>query len=140
MPNEEFEGLDLPIVEIPDGLEDTIFHRAFTETPTLSDDIVPDLYSEEEVIDDSPDDVALDIDTLDDDAESDDHVALDDADADVDVHHHSADLANPLGDDFDFSGGTEAAGGVDGVDGVDDIDDADVADSIDSGDDLYGGL
>ena len=134
MPNEEFEGIDIPLVDIPDGLEDTIFHRAFTETPTLSDDIVPDLYSEEKVADDSFDDVALDI-----DAAGDNHLALDDGD----LHVGAGESGKHLGEDFDFSGGVGTTGGVDGVVGdcgADTFDTDESTDSIDGEDDLFGGL
>lgn len=142
MPNDEFEGIDIPLVDIPDGLEDTIFHRAFTETPTLSDDIVPDLYSEEEVSDDSLDDLALDVDSLDDDAENDDHHALDEA-----GEGPAPDDPESLpSDDFDFSSGIVGIGdigGVEGIGGVDGIDTGDMtggADASDSGNDFFGGL
>lgn len=145
MPNDEFEGIDIPLVDIPDGLEDTIFHRAFTETPTLSDDIVPDLYSEEEVSDDSLDDVAVDVDTLDDDAENDDHHALDEAGEGP----ASDDSESLLSDDLDFSsgiedigdiGGVEGIGGVGGADATDTGDMTDGADASDNGNDFFGGL
>lgn len=142
MPNDEFEGIDIPLVDIPDGLEDTIFHRAFTETPTLSDDIVPDLYSEEEVSDDSLDDVALDVDSLDDDAENDDHHALDEAGEGP----ASDDSESLLSDDFDFSSGIEGVGGVEGIGGVGGADATDTgdmtdgADASDNGNDFFGGL
>lgn len=139
MPNDEFEGIDIPLVDIPDGLEDTIFHRAFTETPTLSDDIVPDLYSEEEVSDDSLDDVAVDVDTLDDDAENDDHHALDEAGEGP----ASDDSESLLSDDLDFSSGIGGVGGVEGVGGVDATDTGDMtggADASESGNDFFGGL
>ena len=142
MPNDEFEGIDIPLVDIPDGLEDTIFHRAFTETPTLSDAIVPDLYSEEEVSDDSLDDVAVDVDTLDDDAENDDHHALDEAGEGP----ASDDSESLLSDDLDFSSGIEGVGGVEGIGGVggpdatDTGDMTDGADASDNGNDFFGGL
>ncbi len=148
MPNDEFEGIDIPLVDIPDGLEDTIFHRAFTETPTLSDDIVPDLYSEEEVSDDSLDDVALDVDSLDDDAENDDHHALDEAGEGP----ASDDSESLLSDDFDLSSGIEdigeiggvgGVGGVEGIGGADATDTGDMtdgADASDNGNDFFGGL
>lgn len=139
MPNDEFEGIDIPLVDIPDGLEDTIFHRAFTETPTLSDDIVPDLYSEEEVSDDSLDDVAVDVDTLDDDAENDDHHALDEAGEGP----ASDDSESLLSDDLDFSSGIEGVGGVEGIGGADATDTGDMtdgADASDNGNDFFGGL
>lgn len=145
MPNDEFEGIDIPLVDIPDGLEDTIFHRAFTETPTLSDDIVPDLYSEEEVSDDSLDDVAVDVDTLDDDAENDDHHALDEAGEGP----ASDDSESLLSDDLDLSsgiegvgdiGGVEGIGGVGGADATDTGDMTDGADASDNGNDFFGGL
>lgn len=142
MPNDEFEGIDIPLVDIPDGLEDTIFHRAFTETPTLSDDIVPDLYSEEEVSDDSLDDVAVDVDTLDDDAENDDHHALDEAGEGP----ASDDSESLLSDDLDFSSGIEGVGGVEGIGGVGGADATDTgdmtdgADASDNGNDFFGGL
>lgn len=150
MPNDEFEGIEIPIVEIPDGLEDTIFNRAFTETPTLSDDLVPDLYSEAETADDSIDDVALDIDALDDEVESDDPLALDD----TDMGHDSGDSLGDDGDDFSLSG-EDAASGIDStgiadatgangsIDSVDPIDSADLTDPTDptnGGDDLFGGF
>ena len=145
MPNDEFEGIDIPLVDIPDGLEDTIFHRAFTETPTLSDAIVPDLYSEEEVSDDSLDDVALDVDSLDDDAENDDHHALDEAGEGP----ASDDSESLLSDDLDLSsgiegvgdiGGVEGIGGVGGADATDTGDMTDGADASDNGNDFFGGL
>lgn len=142
MPNDEFEGIDIPLVDIPDGLEDTIFHRAFTETPTLSDDIVPDLYSEEEVSDDSLDDVAVDVDTLDDDAENDDHHALDEAGEGP----ASDDSESLLSDDLDLSSGIEGVGGVEGIGGVGGADATDTgdmtdgADASDNGNDFFGGL
>lgn len=145
MPNDEFEGIDIPLVDIPDGLEDTIFHRAFTETPTLSDAIVPDLYSEEEVSDDSLDDVAVDVDTLDDDAENDDHHALDEAGEGP----ASDDSESLLSDDLDLSsgiegvgdiGGVEGIGGVGGADATDTGDMTDGADASDNGNDFFGGL
>ena len=142
MPNDEFEGIDIPLVDIPDGLEDTIFHRAFTETPTLSDEIVPDLYSEEEVSDDSLDDVAVDVDTLDDDAENDDHHALDEAGEGP----ASDDSESLLSDDLDFSSGIEGVGGVEGIGGVGGADATDTgdmtdgADASDNGNDFFGGL
>ena len=148
MPNDEFEGIDIPLVDIPDGLEDTIFHRAFTETPTLSDDIVPDLYSVEEVSDDSLDDVALDVDSLDDDAENDDHHALDEAGEGP----ASDDSESLLSDDFDLSSGIEdigeiggvgGVGGVEGIGGADATDTGDMtdgADASDNGNDFFGGL
>ena len=142
MPNDEFEGIDIPLVDIPDGLEDTIFHRAFTETPTLSDDIVPDLYSEEEVSDDSLDDVAVDVDTLDDDAENEDHHALDEAGEGP----ASDDSESLLSDDLDFSSGIEGVGGVEGIGGVGGADATDTgdmtdgADASDNGNDFFGGL
>lgn len=142
MPNDEFEGIDIPLVDIPDGLEDTIFHRAFTETPTLSDDIVPDLYSEEEVSDDSLDDVAVDVDTLDDDAENDDHHALDEAGEGP----ASDDSESLLSGDLDFSSGIEGVGGVEGIGGVGGADATDTgdmtdgADASDNGNDFFGGL
>lgn len=141
MPNDEFEGIDIPLVDIPDGLEDTIFHRAFTETPTLSDAIVPDLYSEEEVSDDSLDDVAVDVDTLDDDAENDDHHALDEAGEGP----ASDDSESLLSDDLDFSSGIEGVGGVEGIGGVGGADATDTgdmtdgADASDNGNDFFGG-